>query len=208
MSPTEWWEALSSLQKMFLYIGIPATVLLLIQTILTFIGADGHSEGDGGFDSADGDTDGDFDSDGHGDSDGDGGGPLHLFTVRNFIAFFSIFGWSGYAMSEGGSGTGLSISVAVILGAVAMILMALFFRMMIKLQSQGDTFSLKEAVGKTGEIFIPVPAEMDGYGKVNVVVRGIKRELKAVTEGEKLPTGATVSITGVSNDRLIVGKGI
>jgi hypothetical protein len=77
--------------------------------------------------------------------------------------------------------------------------------MMWGLQSSG-TYKLADAVGQTGEIYSPVPAEMKGYGKVNVLVAGSKRELKAITNGEKLPTGATVKVTGVSNDRLIVER--
>ena len=42
---TEWWEALSSLGKVFACIAIPATLVLLIQTILSIIGLSG-SDGD------------------------------------------------------------------------------------------------------------------------------------------------------------------
>ena len=42
---TEWWEALSSLGRVFACIAIPATLVLLIQTILSIIGLSG-SDGD------------------------------------------------------------------------------------------------------------------------------------------------------------------
>jgi len=200
MGLTEWWNSLSNIEHIFLYIGIPATVILFLQTILTFIGGSGAEEG--AVDIPE-DVDGDVDID---DTDVEGGGALHLFTVRNFIAFFTIFGWSGFAMSRGGSGTTPSIIVAVILGSVAMFLMALFFKMVLRLQSSGDVFTLNDAVGKTGVIFIPVPGNMEGYGKVHVVIGDKQRELKAVTSGDKLATGTTVTVHDVSNDRLVVER--
>jgi hypothetical protein len=131
------------LQEIFLFVAIPATVFLVLQTILLFLGiggsdADAEMDMDGGqFDGGELDLDGDADA----DADvGDGGddfvyGTFHLFTFRNLVGFFSMFGWGGIAMLKNGYGAGASITVAVFLGFKTMFLMALFLRLILSRQS-------------------------------------------------------------------------
>ena len=63
-----WWQSLSALDHVLLYIAVPATLILLIQTVLLFAGGAFDSDGDAGVPDADGP---DFDG-----PDADGG-PLH-----------------------------------------------------------------------------------------------------------------------------------
>ena len=92
----EWWNSLSIISQVFYCIAIPSTLVLLIQTILLFLGLDDDGADDlsGGGDidvSADVDVDGDgiFDVDG-GDvpEDISGLADLKIFTLRGIIAFF------------------------------------------------------------------------------------------------------------------------
>ena len=72
----EWWNALNLLQQIFLCAAIPFTIVLIIQTILTFIGIGGH----GDTDTADMDSNTDFDPsiDAGGHIDGHFDGPDHV----------------------------------------------------------------------------------------------------------------------------------
>lgn len=64
---TQWWEALTLLERVLACIAIPATLLLVIQLVLTLIGLGGHeADADG-----DHDFDGDHDLDADHDFDGD-----------------------------------------------------------------------------------------------------------------------------------------
>ena len=49
-----WWQSLSALDHVLLYIAIPATLILLIQTVLLFAGGAFDSDGDAGVPDADG----------------------------------------------------------------------------------------------------------------------------------------------------------
>ena len=89
----EWWESLSALQHMFLYAAIPFTLVLVIQTILTFIGLGEHD--------ADGDANvdvhvdhGDFTHDhpafhDHADDASMAVVGFRFFTIRGIVAFFA-----------------------------------------------------------------------------------------------------------------------
>ena len=72
-----WWESLSQMDKILYYIAVPSTVALIIQTMLTFIGM--GDVGDFESDVSDGvEFDNDFEI------------SFEMFTVRNFIAFFTL----------------------------------------------------------------------------------------------------------------------
>lgn len=51
-----WWQSLSALDHVLLYIAVPATLILLIQTVLLFAGGAFDSDGDAGVPDADGRT--------------------------------------------------------------------------------------------------------------------------------------------------------
>ena len=72
-------ENLDPLLKMFWYVAIPTSLIFIIQTIMTFVGADAT-------DGIDADFDGDFDG-----SDA----PFQLFSLRNLINFLLGFSWTG-----------------------------------------------------------------------------------------------------------------
>ncbi len=80
-----WWDSLTMLQRIFACVAVPATLVLILQLVLTLVGLGGHdgdldADGDGIPDGIDLDGDGipdDFDPDGDGipdgiDLDGDG----------------------------------------------------------------------------------------------------------------------------------------
>ena len=118
---SEWWNALTALERCFAYVAIPATLVLAIQTVLLLIGLSGGGDADmdggngadldgdgipdigiGGMEGIDLDGDGvpdielDLDPDLPGREIVDGG--LRVFTIRGLVAFFSVFGWCGLAM--------------------------------------------------------------------------------------------------------------
>ena len=226
---TIWWEGLTLIQRIFALTAIPATVFLVLQTILLVFGlAQGGGDADGGGDhdfdgdhSFDGDHDFDcdgdcdcggdcdFDGDGHfdGDHDHDSGGGhdpgLRIFTVRAFVAFFSVFGWLGLALSRDGFSDALSLTLSILAGLAAMVIMAWILKSMLKLQSSGNA-NIKDAVGKSGTVYIRVPAYRQGVGKVTLVVSGRFSEADAVTDAdETLLTGSSVTVISVSNQNIL-----
>ena len=121
-----WWQSLSALDHVLLYIAVPATLILLIQTVLLFAGGAFDSDGDAGVPDADGP---DFDG-----PDADGGPlheaaadpetpdtGLHLFTVRGVVAFLVLFGWGGLWLHQVGLPGFLAVFLAIPIGFAGMV---------------------------------------------------------------------------------------
>lgn len=182
-----WWNSLTDLQRIFAFIGIPATLVLIVQTILLLFGI------------GDGDDPTDIDSDGIPDGDtGDDG--LTLFSVRGIVGMFCIAGWSGIVFIDLGLSSATAIVLALLCGAAALFGIAYLMKAVLKLQSNG-TLQLGSAVGKTGQVYIPIPPKGTGRGKINIVVQDRYVELDAVTDSDDtLRTGETVRV--ISTDEM------
>ncbi len=196
-----WWEALTGLQQFFAVLAIPATLILLLQTALLLFGM-GGGHGDAG--GQDADADADADGHDHDPDHGDGHEPgLRIFTVRAFVAFFSVFGWVGIVLTDGGLTNALSVAFAFLAGLAAMVGMAWFFKAAMRLQDSGN-IDLKNALGKTGTVYIPIPPNRVGRGKVTLVVQGRFTEMDAVTDCDTaLPTGSEVVGVSLSNQNVL-----
>lgn len=190
------WESLSLLSKILFCTGIGATAVLLVQIILMIIGFAGDAFGDGDLDiDADADTDVDLD---------DAGDGVGLFTIKGLVAFFSIGSWTGFAMDTAGCHEALSICVAVVAGAAALVGVGLLYKALNKLQSSGN-LNMANAIGKTAEVYLTIPANNSGTGKVTLEVQEKFVEATARTTSQNsLPTGSIVKVVDVVNGELIV----
>ena len=221
---TVWWETLSPMQQVFAYIAIPATVIMLLQTILLLFGMGSHSDHDvgGSFDGdhdvdfdMDSDMDSDFDvSDGHDGVFGEDSSHVHetfhdsglrVFTVRGLVAFFAFGGWLGVAMPRLGISDFLAASIAFAGGTGALLLVAWVMKVSLKLQDQGN-IDISNALGKTANVYITVPGNLSGRGKITLTLQERFVELDAMTkQAEPLKAGTLVSVSGsTDNDTLLV----
>ncbi len=209
----EWWDALSGLQQFFYYIAIPATLVLVIQFILSVIGLTGDSDADVGgdtdgdieFDSDvdfdgetdfDGDADGDFDADADGDSS-IGSTDFRFVSFRTVIAFLTVFPWTGIVLLGNGMNTALAIFISVLAGLLAMFIIGYLFYITARLQSSGN-IDYKNAVGHTAEVYIPMIKENNFQGKVQVIIQDRLVEANAVAkDNKKHSTGEIVMVRGV-----------
>lgn len=188
----EWWNGLTLTAQIFAAIAIPATVIMVVQSLMLLIGIG---------------IDADFDGDGVPDADLDHDG-LGLISVRGVVAFFSVGGWAGFVCESGGLPVFLSALIAFAAGLAALIGVALLFKSAYKLQGSGN-LSIENAVGKSGEVYIPVPPKGQGRGKVNVLIQERLTELDAVNEGDAaLPTGAGITVCSVADSQTVVVKGL
>ncbi len=202
----EWWYALSTIEQFFYCIAIPATIILLIQTILLLFGlghgGDSDVDHDVGMDNDfDHDMDHDFDHDVGHDSGAEHVEGLRLLTVRGIIAFLAMSGWMGVALLDMGVNTVVAVCVSILAGFAAMMLVALFMRLAMKMQQSGN-LDLKNAVGQTGEVYVPIPAE--GKGKVTLVVQERFMELDAMCPGQALRTGQQVRVTDITESNTLI----
>ena len=186
---SDWWAGMDTVEKIFWGIAIPFTVIFIIQTVLTFIGSE---------------IDGDPDIDIDGDGDLDGGAGFQFFTIKNFIAFFTIFSWTGIACLDAGMGMVSTTIIALVAGLAMMTIMASIFYFFSKMVDSG-TMNIQNAVGGVGEVYLTVQAKRGNIGKVSIMVQGSLRELEAITDDEEdLSNGMVISVKEVINGNLLL----
>ena len=204
----EWWDSLNIIVQVFYCIAIPATLVLLIQTILMFFGFDDGADGDVTLDAPDADFDGDVIDEAPDMDINDVSGleSLHIFTVRGIIAFFVIFGWVGVVMQSAGIKLFITLPVATVCGFAMMVLIAYLFKLVMRLKSDG-TADNRNALGSAGKVYLAIPPSRTGEGKVNIMLQGAYVERNAVTdETESIPTGCEIIVVGTSGQTSLVVK--
>ena len=189
LSISGWWNALSAPLQVFWGLAIIFTILFLIQTIIALIGLDFESDTDIDID-MDIDMDGDMDGGVHLDS----GADLQILSVRGFIVFCMLFGWSGLIVLHNGGSLTMAFIVSILSGLTAMVGVAYMFYGFMKMQSEGN-IHIENAKGETGDVYLRIPANMKGKGKVHLKVQGQLKEFDAMTRGTKeIPTGAKIKV--------------
>ena len=199
-----WWESLGIVSQAFACVAIPATIIMVLQSLLLLLGI--GFDGGGDVPSFDCDTDGDCSLEFNHDVDGlestDMG--MQLFTIRGIIAFFAIGGWIGIMLIDLGIPevwAGLSAFAA---GTLALVISAYMIKWFMKLQDSGNV-EISNAIAKTGTVYIKVPPERAGTGQVSVVVQGRLTEFSAITDhSEPLTTHMQVQVVGIVGDNTLV----
>ncbi len=189
---TQLWTSLTPFMKVIWCITLVASLIFIVQTIMTFIGAD---------------TAGDLDVDASFDTDVDmadvdaavGSGGVNLYTFRNFVNFFLGFGWTAVLLNDTIKSRGLLLLIAIIVGVILVALVMYLFKWLYSMQQTGNINVYKSAVGCTGTVYLGIPAERSGEGKVQITIQGAVREYNALTEGDALPTGTPIKVSEVIN---------
>lgn len=184
-----WYESLDVLDKVFFYIAIAASVVLIIQIILMLFSIGG----------------GDVDVDGVGDGDFDVDGGLSFFTVKGLTAFFALGGWCGFAASTYIDNSWAPILISVVTGAAALVGVGFAMRGIAKLQCSGNLVKNK-LVGLTATVYVSIPEGRSGRGKITLTAQGSFKELDAVTDGDRLPVDTQVEIVEYNDDFAVVVK--
>ena len=192
-----WWQSLSTLMQVMWAITLSASLVFVIETILTFIGAGGH--------------DVDFDVDPAGDVDFSGGDgnfsadpSMNLLTFRNFVNFCLGFGWSFVLLEKSIGSRALLFLVSIVIAILLVAAVIWVFTWLSKMQQSGNIDVFKSAVGCEGTVYLTIPAERKGLGKVQITINNAIREYDALTDGEALQTGVPITVTEVLNDHTLV----
>lgn len=119
-----------------------------------------------------------------------------VLTFRSVSAALMFFGLGGLTAFYYGANAPSAAGVAVGAGVGALYAVAGLMRWMAGLKSDG-TVRIDRAVGREGSVYLRVPGEKAGAGKVHLNLQNRTVEYLAVTPGPELPTGAAVRVTGV-----------
>ncbi len=147
--------------------------LLVLQLLLTLLG-------------------GDSDVDGEADVGADGAG----LSFRTAVAFLTFFGLGGMIGLNAGLSPAFSLALACLAGAVAFWLVGLAMYQVSRLRSEGNV-DINNAVGVEAKVYLKIPAERGGEGRVTVPIQGRTMQYRAITGGAELQTGALCRVVAV-----------
>ena len=190
-----WWADLSPVMKLLWGVTLTATLIFIIQTVMTFLGADA--------DSTDFDMDVDTSMDGSDLSNIDSG--ANLYTFRNFVNFFLGFGWTAIILQPSVKSTAVLVIISVLVGIALVALVMYMFKWLYSMQQSGNINVYKSAVGCQGKCYLRIPGERAGEGKVQITIQGAVREYNAVTDGDEIKTGTSVKVVeAIDGNTLLV----
>ena len=189
-----WWASLSLIMKIVWGITLSATLVFIIQSILTFVGADADTNFD---------VDVDTSMDGADLSNIDGGS--NLYTFRNFVNFLLGFGWSIILLQDSITSVPVLIIVAVLIGAALVTAVMYLFKWLSSMQQSGNIDVATAAKGCEGKVYLTIPAAREGTGKVQITINGAVREYDAITESDNtLKTGAPIRVVDVIDSNTVL----
>lgn len=182
LSISEWWDTLTTAGQIYWGIAIIASVLFAIQVAISFIGLD-----------SDLDSEMSLEHD-HGFS---------IISIRSIIAFFMFFGWGGVGALAAGFRTPQVAMIAFLIGFLAMVAVAYVFAQLLRLQETG-TVDVQEAIEKEAEVYLTIPGNKAGVGKILISLAGKTMEFDAVTTQETIPTGLKVRVKNVDRENVML----
>jgi hypothetical protein len=131
----EWFEALTTFEKIFWYISVPFTLIFIIQLVLSIAGLDGRKLNKN--------TNNDGDNEVLKSEDQNKSEiktqftfGLSLFSIRNSIIFLMVFGWVGIFVFHKGLSEYITVLVSVLAGAITVLIFTLIFYLTQKAKKQ------------------------------------------------------------------------
>jgi hypothetical protein len=187
-------EFLSNSNSFYFYLAVISTVFFLIQFGFAMVGGLGQGDMDCDHDL---DFDHDFDHDIELDHDIDhdmstdysGIADINLFSIKSINAFLMFFGWAGFFWGDKGY---LGLGIALACGFVMMFLTSLVIFLLFKMQKSGNINSA-DLVGHVASVYLTIPTERSGTGRITVKLNHCSREMKAMAD-EEIRSGMAVLI--------------
>jgi len=121
---------------------------------------------------------------------------LSLRTLSAAVTFFGLAGKTGLAYDYSPFA---SLVLAILAGVAAMYIVCWLFKQVYKLQHSG-TENIRNAIGAAAAVYVPIPGNRAGAGKVTFKLQNRLVEYQAITDDEeRLATGEKVVIVAVVN---------
>ena len=182
------------MENFYAYCAVIAGTLLVGQLLMSLIGL-GHDSDLHDFSHVDVDVDVDID----GAVDGfDHGGEwfVGILSFRAIVAALTVFGLVGLGATAGELSRFQAFFVSLLAGGSVLYSVGWLMKSLHRLRSEG-TAHIEHSIGETGAVYLSIPAEQSGTGKVSVKVQGRTMEYRAMTSEEKIPTGTPVVVVAV-----------
>ena len=117
---------------------------------------------------------------------------LELLSVRSIGAGLAFFGLIGLLVLSWGGAAWMALPAGIAAGVTTAGVLALAQRQMRKLERDG-TLRMEKAIGEAATVYLSIPGQLAGSGKVHLQLQGRIVELEAVSQ-HPLPTGAAVVV--------------
>ncbi len=183
---------------------IVGTVFFLLRMGMLLLGGDDALDGGDAGDMGDmGDLDVDVSPEAEPLDDGGTDHAFKIISIQSIGAFLMGAGWAGLGAYRG-SGMSLEASLAIaVLGGVVMIWLFLWLmKGVYDLQSSGNV-SIRQTIGLEAEVYVRVPGQRAGSGRVRVVMDDRMRMYTAVTDGDTLERGTKIRINTLNADNTV-----
>ncbi len=188
-----WWNNLSNFQQGSFIIAVTTSVIMLIFLLLMIIGIN-DLEFDG-VDSPDLDV--------FNDEPLIGFAGLRILTLRGILVLISMGSWTVFLL-EPIMHWGFAVFIGFLVGSVSALLVALAFRASMKLESSGN-ISYKNAIGKDATVYIRIPKNRLGKGKITMNIQERFVEVDAITDDDKdLAPKSIVIIKDVMDETTLI----
>jgi hypothetical protein len=188
------------MEQVYLFCAIAGGTVFICQFLLGMLGLGGDHDhsGDASGHDAGGDAH-DHPGDGHGHGVGHDGALswfLGMLSIRTVTAGVTFFGLGGLAATGGRLPAPATVAIASVAGFAALYLVAWTMKLLGKLRADG-TVHIEHAVGLPGTVYLTIPANKQGAGKVTLNLQNRTMEYQALTASGPIPTGASVVVVGV-----------
>ncbi len=176
------------MDTVFLLCALFGGTLLVVQFGMTALGI--------GIDAGDlGDAGGDLDLAGPDGTD-TGMTLFKMISLQTIVAAIAFFGIAGLAGRASGLDLAPTLGAAVVAGLASMYMVYHLGRLLHRFNSDG-TVRIEQAIGQAGTVYIPIPGENAGTGKIQITVQSRIEEFSATTVGPRLATGTKIRVTDV-----------
>jgi hypothetical protein len=185
-------------ETIYLTCAITGGTLLVCQFLLGLLGLGEHHDvaTDHDFHDIGHDTGHDSHA-GHGNHDGHHAWYVSVLTFRSIVAALTFFGLAGLASTVNfGHEPAVSLAIALAAAGGALFGVAYLMRTLHGLKSDG-TVRIERAVGQAGTVYLTIPAQKAGAGKVTLRLQNRSVEYQALTPHEQLPTGSKIVVTAI-----------
>jgi membrane protein implicated in regulation of membrane protease activity len=195
------------METVYLVCAITGGTLLACQFLVTAFGLGGHHDvGDHDCDAGGHDVHASDTHDTHHDTHHESLSSwfISMLTFRTLVAALTFFGLAGMAGRSQWEDSPTTFLVALAAGAAAMFLVASLMRNLRRIKAEG-TLRMESAVGKQGTVYLPIPGQQAGKGKVLLNLQNRTVECQALTAEQNLAAGSPIVVVAVlSSDTVLV----
>ena len=74
----------------------------------------------------------------------------------------------------------------------------------VKKLAENNSFDITNTLHKKADVYLTIPENKKGKGKVMISINGSYHELDAMTEGDKIQTGTVVKIVKLVDNNILI----